>query len=101
MELYCEYCGKPLPPNCSPRRKYHKDCAIIVNSKKTYKNQLDKKRNYVDSFKTKTDKKDVEYCKPCIYHNTHSWNYLCNYYIMTGSRRGCKAGVGCNKRKTK
>lgn len=45
----------------------------------------------------RTSKKNP--CEGC-----HYWRYLypcnaCHYMYVTGHRRGCKAGVGCTRRK--
>ena len=46
---------------------------------------------------------DRAFCRGCIYAagETGIWDYLCNYFLITGKRRGCHAGVGCQKRKEK
>lgn len=40
------------------------------------------------------------YCEPCVYSrvNDQYGLTLCNYIIITGKRRGCPAGKGCDKR---
>ena len=38
-------------------------------------------------------------CKPCIYSGVMStWGIACNYILITGNRRGCPAGKGCERR---
>ena len=38
-------------------------------------------------------------CKPCIYSSVMStWGVSCNYILVTGNRRGCPAGKGCERR---
>lgn len=41
---------------------------------------------------------DAKYCAGCVYASKNSgvWKSLtCDYILLTGKRRGCKAGVGC------
>lgn len=44
------------------------------------------------------NKDDKLYCSKCVYQGCYTEDYLCNYILITGEHRGCKAGVGCNKR---
>jgi hypothetical protein len=41
---------------------------------------------------------DINYCRPCIHHGNFDHCVLCEYMFQTGHRRGCKPGVGCEKR---
>lgn len=39
---------------------------------------------------------DKKYCKGCYFFSGGFEGVrLCNYYLMTGKRRPCPAGVGC------
>lgn len=40
------------------------------------------------------------YCRPCIYSRLdgHHGIIFCDYIGITGMRRGCPAGAGCEKR---
>lgn len=49
----------------------------------------------VDNFLTAENKK---YCSPCVYKGCFTEGYLCNFNVLTGRVRGCKAGVGCTQR---
>lgn len=41
----------------------------------------------------------TSYCKPCVYSRwSHHCNLLCDYIGVTGQRRGCPPGDGCEKR---
>lgn len=47
-----------------------------------------------------TNPKDRKYCKSCIYSSgeTESFDYLCQYILLTGKRRNCPAGERCSQR---
>lgn len=48
---------------------------------------------------TRTPEKYLAGCKGCIYlgHNSRT----CDFYLMTGQRRGCPAGEDCTRRREK
>lgn len=50
-----------------------------------------------------TEEEDRKWCEKCIYKpGEGSYNHwLCDYYSITGKRRGCKPGVGCTRKTTK
>lgn len=53
------------------------------------------------AFEVWTSKEDRAFCRKCIYTTESSAQrarLLCEYYMKTGKRRGCKAGKGCDKR---
>lgn len=100
--LVCERCGIRLPESSSHNRKYCTACSKIINRQKNKEREARKKQKYCsDPDGWLPLNPDRAYCKPCIYKETHSVNFLCNYFLITGQRRGCKAGVGCEKRKTR
>lgn len=39
------------------------------------------------------------YCRGCVYRTKDYGLQACSFILMTGRRRGCPAGEGCNKRK--
>lgn len=40
-----------------------------------------------------------DFCRKCVYSCTLSNNsVICQYILVTGQRRGCAAGDGCNRR---
>ena len=45
---------------------------------------------------------DRLWCRKCIYRartgHDHDRPWLCEYVLITGKPRGCKAGEGCEKR---
>ena len=43
---------------------------------------------------------DTKTCARCIYSFSLSGMLACDYILATGHRRGCPAGVGCDKRQT-
>lgn len=92
----CKWCGKPLPLGCWHSQKYHAECRLEKKRLEKPNQKPQKKKDYMDI--THPDSKDREYCRKCFYREVNTWNFLCNYYLMTGKRRGCNAGVGCNKR---
>ena len=101
-QRYCKNCNAPLPLDAARNRLYCNACRIIVNRQKANKRDREHReklnRVYADPSKWKPNKEDIDYCKSCIYSEASYWHHLCNYYTRTGVRRGCKAGVGCNKR---
>lgn len=38
---------------------------------------------------------DDRRCKTCVYHSSVDNIIICEYILVTGHRRGCRAGVGC------
>lgn len=38
---------------------------------------------------------DRRYCSNCIYRISYTGGYICNFFVTTGERRKCNAGVGC------
>lgn len=43
---------------------------------------------------------DAKTCAKCVYSCMVSNSLACDYLGVTGERRGCPAGAGCDKRKT-
>ena len=95
----CLMCGKDLPELCSQSRKYCDACAAERNRELTRKRQQRETRKQIDSDAERQHKANVKYCHDCIYCGSEMYGReLCNYILMTGHRRGCKYGVGCEKR---
>lgn len=109
----CERCGVPLPKSRTNNRKYCAECGKIVNRERTRARNAENNKLMANenremraarlAEKAATAKTlraaDIAYCKKCFYHGSWTESYLCDYFCMTGERRGCKAGVGCRKRK--
>ncbi len=105
----CILCGTVLP-NRKGGRCYCKPCGEYMRAERNRKGNEERKElrvlreiapkpkpAYIQP--SAISKTDEAYCKGCFYHNTHNDAYLCNYIIKTGHKRGCPAGVGCNKRR--
>ncbi len=108
MERKCRMCGVVFPPNTPATRKYCLDCSAIRYKENQARQKA--KRKALDAVKAQERKKeeqklpktlseaDKRYCRKCVYAGAFTANYLCNFMVMTGERRGCKAGVGCERR---
>lgn len=94
----CLKCGGPLPEGCSASKQYCDECARKRNIELTMKRQEQARKMRVALAAQRQSNADKAWCKPCQYRAT-SDDYLCNYFIITGKRRGCPAGNGCGKRR--
>ena len=105
----CIMCGAEFPEGTPAARKYCLDCgAIKYKQDQQRRNERKRERKRArkaqeQNLKPPHDPKtlqeiDKRYCGKCVYAGSFSANYLCNFMLMTGERRGCKAGVGCNRR---
>lgn len=106
----CQICGKELPLGSAASRKYCPKCSEEHNRELTRLryNRANKKRADLRAEQANIPQpvrelreEDKAYCAECIYKGRCTENYLCDYFIITGKRRGCKAGQGCNQRKQK
>lgn len=105
----CLDCGGALPEGSSVKRKYCDEC-IDKHKREGWarKREAERQRkarqaNYPKTVPKEPEtlkKRDVAYCIKCGYHGNISEGYLCNFMLTTGERRGCPAGVGCERRKT-
>lgn len=107
MEHKCILCGAKLP-NKRGGRCYCPSCrAYMVAERERNANEERKILRVKHELKPKPvfvqrrspNKNDERYCSKCRYHGKAGVN-LCDYFYRTGERRGCPAGVGCNKRRT-
>ena len=98
-ERICLRCGGPLPEVCSPSRKYCDACAAERNRELT-RERLERARQKAYILRQQRQaSKDRAYCKKCVFYGSGEYhNNLCDYILKTGHVRGCKAGVGCERR---
>ena len=101
--MTCLRCGGPLPDGCGQSRRYCEECAKERNREKTRERRLAKLRagyeRMVAEQKASQAKLDREYCKPCQYYGSEEYGHnLCDYMLVTGHRRGCHYGTGCERR---
>ena len=97
----CLRCGQPLPEGSSCSRRYCDACGKQWNIELTRERQRRKDKRQAEIVAERRDKADRAYCRTCVYHGSENYgNYLCDYLLLTGTRRGCKAGVGCERRRT-
>ena len=108
----CAVCGATLPEDACPTRKYCLECAAARDraSKHRARQRAEQRaREKAAAEKKKGEyfprrllaKEDEKYCAPCRYVGNFEHGYLCNYLCITGHRRGCRAGKGCEKREKK
>ena len=104
----CQICGKELPIGSSAARKYCQPCSKQHNIELTKLRQqrFSQKRSearaeqaVIQQQVRELREEDKAYCAMCVYKGRCSEDYLCDYLVVTGKRRGCKAGKGCKKRK--
>ena len=107
-ERKCLMCGKPFPPDTFASRKYCHECHLIRvvdvrqrAAERRREREREKKARPQPMFiqRKSPNKNDERYCSRCRYQGKTGVN-LCDYFYRTGERRGCPAGVGCNKRRT-
>ena len=107
--MKCQDCGGDLPAGSCTKRRFCDEC---VNRHKregwARKREAERLRKAREQRQTTPAPKeprtlkesDVRYCVKCKWHGNMSEGYLCNFMLMTGERRGCPAGVGCERRQT-
>lgn len=94
----CLRCGRPLPPESSQSRTYCEECGKERNRELTRRREEKARQTYAAALQEKHNEEDRAYCRGCAYYGSENYgNNLCDYIIRTGHRRGCKAGVGCEK----
>lgn len=95
----CLRCGGVLPEGCGQSRKYCDACAKERNRELTRERLRKGKARYIEEQHEKKAYKDREYCRACIYYGSEEYGHnLCDYLLMTGNRRGCHYGEGCERR---
>lgn len=107
-ERKCVICGAPFPANAPASKKYCDSCRE-AHERERYIIRRDARRKLRAESPSPQpkqikpprtlQKKDEDYCRRCVYKGRFSAGYLCDYYSMTGERRGTKAGFGCERRK--
>lgn len=99
MSGICLRCGNPLPDGCALTKKYCDVCAAERNRELTRQRQKKAVKRMIEVNAERNYNADREYCKPCIYCGVGEYSSnLCDYILDTGHIRGCKYGVGCEKR---
>ena len=109
FEKKCVVCGKVFPAGTPASKKYCDECAVVHRAKKKHEQNMrykerilaaqgKKPKAYAPHQPRQLKGSDKAYCTKCLYKGRFSEDYLCNYFLMTGSVRGCKAGYGCEKR---
>lgn len=95
----CLRCGGQLPEGSSQSRKYCPECGRLRNIELTLARQQAAARKREEQRVTDQAIIDREYCKPCEYYGSDEYHRnLCDYFLVTGKRRGCRAGAGCDRR---
>ena len=107
MERKCQMCGAVFPEGTPASRKYCYDCWTIRHKEadlrcrekrreKAKEKAEAAKKNSPERTSTKANR---AYCGKCFYHGfIREGNMTCDYILLTGHRRGCKFGAGCEKR---
>lgn len=99
MSGICLRCGGKLPDDCCPTKKYCDKCVAERNRELTRERQRKAVKRMQEVNAERFYSADREYCKPCIYYGVGEYSAnLCDYILDTGHIRGCKYGVGCDKR---
>ena len=105
FERRCQMCGTVFPEGTPASRKFCYDCLAIrhADQQKRHKEQQRQKREEEAASQTAVrpltlDPVDKAYCSKCVYCGSFHEGYLCNYIIVTGNVRGCKAGNSCERR---
>ena len=99
MNGICLRCGNALPEGSHLTKKYCDECAVERNRELTRERNRKAIQRMQEVNAERFYNADREYCKKCVYHGSHEYgNNLCDYILVVGHRRGCKAGVGCEKR---
>lgn len=103
----CQICGKELPTESSASRKYCQPCskqheAELAKIRQIRNNQKRAERRAEKPMIQKPRRtllpEDRAFCIKCIYAGRQAEEYLCDYMLLTGKRRGCAPGKGCKKR---
>ena len=96
----CLICGGPLPEWSSASRRYCDECGKQRNIELTRERQRKALKRANEVRLAKQETKDRNYCRSCMYHGSKNFCYnLCDYLLITGKQRGCRAGEGCDKRR--
>ena len=95
----CLRCGQPLPAASCLARKYCDSCAAERNRELTRERRQKAVRRMQEVRQQSQISIDRKYCRQCIYYGSEEYGHnLCDYMLMTGIRRGCHYGDGCERR---
>ena len=95
----CLRCGMPLPKECSQSRRYCDACGKARNIELTIERQQKAAQRKKTVAEEKQEVADRRYCRQCRFYSSENYGRnLCDYFLRTGKRRGCKWGVGCDRR---
>lgn len=103
MKPKCILCGAELP-NRRGGRCYCKACSEYMRNERIREHNESIRTIKIDPDPPKVKREvtlkreDMDYCRKCDYHGNFDQQVLCEYMVRTGHRRGCKPGVGCEKR---
>lgn len=106
MEHKCILCGEVIPDKRGGRC-YCQACSAYMRAERErkhneevqvlrIKHEIEPKP--VPKREVTLKKADMAYCRKCDYHGNFDQQILCEYLYRTGERRGCPAGIGCDKR---
>lgn len=96
----CLMCGQPLPEWSSRSRRYCDECGRKRNIELTWARQRKREKVQREAAEIRQAAADRKYCQKCLYAHAGKYpTHLCDYILLTGNRRGCKAGVGCTERR--
>lgn len=97
--MICLRCGKEMPETTVYTRKYCDKCTIERKMQSAIEREKRDARAQSDERNIEVEAENRQYCKPCIYCGVGEYSSnLCDYLLETGHIRGCKYGVGCDKR---
>lgn len=95
----CLRCGNILPQGSGQSRKYCDECGRRRNIDLTQARQQAAARKREEKRAADQAYADREYCRSCRFYGSEEYGHnLCDYILIVGHSRGCKAGVGCERR---
>lgn len=98
----CLRCGGTLPEGSGQSRKYCDACGKARNIELTIERQQKAAKKQKTVAEEKQEIADRRYCRSCKFYGSENYGRnLCDFLLITGRRRGCKCGVGCERREIK
>lgn len=95
----CLRCGSEMPENTVYTRKYCDKCTAERKMQDAVEREKRAAKAQVAEQEIGIEAENRKYCKRCIYYGSKAYgNNLCDYLLINKQRRGCKYGVGCEKR---
>lgn len=95
----CLRCGNVLPAECSISRRYCENCGKLMSMQLRLARQKREEQRKAAERELTQEEENRKYCKKCCYYGSEAYGgNLCDFMLTTGQRRGCKYGVGCEKR---